>query len=121
MVVAVRRTRNRNVDLARDVRRIADLDDPFVQQLHERCERQDFTGIRSGVGTRDDVADRVAAGTLRRQPDVAQSRPDGWHVFDVYVMDLESAARGDVNAAVPEVVSEIGDPPNLCGRSFSAR
>ena len=74
VIVARRGTGERDVHLARKIRRIADLHDPFVQSAHERFRRQHLARERPRVRARDHVAHGIAARAFRRETDLRQRR-----------------------------------------------
>jgi hypothetical protein len=116
-----RGTRERDVHLARKVRRIADLHDAIVQTANERLGPEHLARERARVRARDHVAHGVSARAFRRKTGFRKRRAQGRNIFDRDVMDLEAATGGNVNARMPVPLGQLCDAHELCGRRLAAR
>ncbi len=97
-----RAARNRDLELARQVRELAVVEEVVVHGERQRLGVDELVRRDAGERAARDVARDVAAGARGREADAAQLLEDGGHVLDADVVELNVLPRRHV-AGVPRV------------------
>ena len=109
----VRAARDRDLELARQVREPAIAHEVARDVVHDRGRVEELIRRDARERAADDVAPHVAAGLRTREPDPRERVEYLGQVLDLQPVQLQALARRDVARAAPEAQRQIGDRGEL--------
>jgi hypothetical protein len=89
---------------------------PLADQLGGDPRVLDFLWRDAGIGVRGDVADAVAAGLDGVHLDGGERVEDVGHIAQLWPVELDVLARGEVAIALVPALGDVGERAHLAGR-----